>query len=306
MPARSEALAPALPALALPGLGAITAKRPVAFAALFTLIACAFLEETAHLDPLPRFLALALMPAGLLLGGRAGRACFAGAAACFVFMLWDDWFVMANHGFVITYFTLFLAVTWTTRPDFWVQGEVFARAMLMILMGFALVQKLASAYYMSGNQFADMLLGGESYLALLTLLDPAAAEAVKGALAAEAALAADHALQAAGGAAPLPELPFILLLAIHGMTWGALALQGGLELALVWRERCGIWLHRLIFLFTLTVYTLRPENIFLACNLLMGYALTDERSRAMRLPYVLLIGWFVLSAVAGLRPGLIR
>lgn len=299
MPAIADTARPGL--LAAP-LAALEDKNPVAFAALFASIAVAFAVVTEHLPDIPRWALCAAMPLGVLLGGTAGRVFLAIGAGCLLWALGEEWFAMANHGFVIAYFAVFLALVPPGRRDFWSEGVVFARAIMMLLMGVALLQKVTSGYYLSGNQFADMLLGGESYLALLSFLDSSVPGTVSASIMAERALEADFARQAAGGSAALPEPGLILLIAIYGMTWASILFQAGLELALVWHQRCGIWLHRVIFCFTLVVYTLRPENIFLSMNLLMGYALTDGRSRSMRLPYAIAIVLLLVGAVTGFRP----
>lgn len=286
---------------------AVMQKAPWVFAGLFALIAFVHVTTTVHIDRTIGWLIIACFGAGLMLPRKSwARWGFALGACGLVWVLLTDWYVMANHGFIITYFAIFLTICWVTHEDFWRHGEGFAQFMLMLLMGLALIQKLASPYYMTGNQFADLLLGGEAFLNLLGLFDPGAQETVLQARESVAALEASHAQQSAGLAAPLPELGLVLLVAIYGMTWISILVQGGLEVALAFRKRCGIWLHRYIFVFSLAVYTLRPENVFLSLNLMMGYALTDPASRSMRPAYVIAILYLLGAQLVGFRPLLLR
>ena len=284
-------------------LGAITQKRPVAFLAIFTAITLTFAYTSPYFSQFERWGLIAALMAGLMFSHqRLGHAAIALGALFLVWTLWSDWYLTANHGFIITYFGVFFAIVGAARADFWEHGVFFSRAILMLLMGFAFLQKISSGYYMSGNQFADLLLDGESYLFVIGMLDSGAFEDVLATTHSAFLLTGDYRTQAAGGAVPMTELSLLLVVMIYGMTYASLVLQGGVEIAIVFLDRFGIWVHRLLFLFTLTVYTLRPENVFLSLNLMMGYALTDERSKAMRLPYVIFIAYFLLTALAGYRP----
>ncbi len=76
-----------------------------------------------------------------------------------------NFYISANHGFVITYigFALIIAVAAEN-------GEASMQKMalwfLTLLMGLALVQKLSSPYYMSGNLIGDYILSGNMFKSL--------------------------------------------------------------------------------------------------------------------------------------------
>ncbi|MEM9061710.1 MAG: hypothetical protein AAGD13_14715 [Pseudomonadota bacterium] len=293
--------------LPMTGLEAISEKSSHAWLAVFTAIVCAHLIGTPHIEPIERWTAIACFLCALPLAqGPAGRVLQILGAVLLVRMLVVDWILFANHGFLITYFSLFFAVCAVTRADFWSHGAMFSRTMLALLMGAALLHKLVSPYYMTGNQIADMLLRGDGYTQILATAYDGMADVLLATKTALYELLNDYNLQQVGGSTELPDLGLILLFVIYGMTAVSVFVQGLLEAALIWQRWFGIWLHRLIFCFSLLVYTLRPENIFLSMNLMMGYAMTDERAKGMRLPYIIVIAYLLISHLTGFRPSLIR
>lgn len=158
---------------------------------------------------------------------------------------------------------------------------------------------------MSGNLIASLILGGDLLVNLLSIIDESILESIRDTQIVIREFSSDYTMQSKGEFAKLPDFGIIVPLFIWTLTIAGLLLQFAIELSIFFHQRLGIWFHRLIFVFTLLVYTMRPENVFLSLNLLMGFALTDERSAAMRLPYVLTITYFLVAAAAGFRPGLI-
>lgn len=283
-------------------------KTPYAFCGIFLLIAFTDAAITPHFDPLARFVAMSVLSLAFLaslLGKPVNRALFLAGAAVYVIQLVFDWSASANHAFLIVYYAVFFALVTPSDAQFWRHGTFFSMSMLALLMGFALLQKLTSPYFLSGNLIASLVLQGEVYLSILSALDPGVPDTIAASVRQMSDFGSDHQVQFAGGSADLPDLGPILLVAIYGMTFAALLLQGVLEVAILFHKRFGIWLHRLIFLFTLVVYTMRPENVFLSLNMMMGYALTDEQSQRMRLPYVIAILYFLSTALIGFRPDII-
>ena len=285
---------------------AVATKQPIVFTTLIVMSVFAMTAETAHIAMPLRVAILLLAPLSLLLPARAGQICFAAVAALLVVALIDDYYIMANHGFVITYFAVLLALIWHDREDYWSGVQLFSRFMLATLMGVALVQKLTSLHYMSGNLMADLILTGQVYVHILPLLDPGVLDSIVGSVKSSDRLMADHAMLAAGAPVALPPLGWLLLGVIYLMTFVSVVMQGLLEYLLVFERRFHFWLHWTIFVFVLAVYSLRPENVFLSLNCVMGYALTDERSAGMRIPYVVLIAYLLISALMGFRPEMLR
>lgn len=282
---------------------AVATKRPAVFTALVLMVILVGVQE---LQPIATPLRAAILGFAalslVLLNSRAGRGCFAVTAALIVFAVAENYFLMANHAFVIAYFAVLLALIWHDQDEYWANVELFSKFMLATLMGVALIQKLTSMHYMSGNLMADLILTGQIYYYILPVLEPNAPEIFVTTIESRDQLMGDHARLSAGQAAALPALGWALLGAIYLMTLASVFMQGLLEYLLIFERRYHIWLHRLIFVFVLAVYSLRDENVFLSLNCVMGYALTDERSAGMRIPYVLLIAYLLITSLLGYRP----
>lgn len=207
----------------------------------------------------------------------------------------------ANHGFMIFWIALaLLLATACDRPDQLPTLRRNAAILLGLLMGFALLQKLRSAYYMEGDLLGELLVTGETYANLLGLIQPEWALRL-----AEYRVAADDLLRSPeAGSAALVVPPLVLGLAAT-MTISSLIAQGAMELALVFRRRLG-WLFHLVLLgFVAMVYSTRNENVFLSMNCLLGYCLVEEETRAARPVYALAILYLVLASLIGLRPWII-
>ncbi|MEL6217073.1 MAG: hypothetical protein AAFR79_01205 [Pseudomonadota bacterium] len=213
----------------------------------------------------------------------------------------------ANHGFILIYFAVLITITWnvTDKEEYWRYTSNFCFFMLALLMGVALLHKLASSYYMSGDLLGHFLIQGNIYGNLSTSFVPEFSEFSRQAADLRAELREDYALSQGAAVAFTVASPTMYILAMV-MTYTSLAMQALVELAILMRQRIGIYLHYIIFVFVLMVYSLRHENVFLSLNCIMGYALTDERSARMRVPYVILIGWLLVSYIFSIRPLMFR
>lgn len=234
---------------------------------------------------------------------RTGRAIWLLATALFLFNLGWHYTRAANHEFVLAYFAVLAAILWRPEADVWAQAARFSAFLFGLMMGLALLQKLASPYYMSGDLLGQFLLQRTIYGNITPLLFDGVPAAARESMAARDALMADYAASA-GGAVPLPPIDPGLKRMALAMTWVSLLFQGAVEVGLLFRRRAGIWLHYGIFLFVLTIYAMRPEHVFIALSCLMGYAMTDARSKGMRLPYAIMIAWLLLTYVFDYRPAI--
>lgn len=83
-----------------------------------------------------------------------------------------NFYVSANHGFMIAYIAVALLIAVSAAEG----GEELMRKMalyfLTALMGLALVQKIVSPYYMSGNLIGDYILTGQMFKNLITVAYP--------------------------------------------------------------------------------------------------------------------------------------
>lgn len=286
-------------------LRAISERRPIVFEILVVMTIIDMMVGTVHLPYAIRIAVTALAPVSLIIPNRQiGHLIFSAIAALLVYSLINDYYLMANHGFIITYFAVLLVMIWRHRDSYWQHAEFFSRVMLATLMGAALLHKLTSLHYMSGNLMADLILGGQAYTNLLPLLYSDAHSVIAQSVQSKHALINDYDLLKQSGSVPLPSIGLALTALLYAMTYISVLMQGLLEAALIFQRLFGIWLHRLIFLFVLVVYSLRPENVFLSLNCIMGYALTDARSAKMRLPYVALIAYLLVSSLIGFRPAI--
>lgn len=214
------------------------------------------------------------------------------------FVVAVNFYTIANHGFMLVWTGLALAIARACDPP---QDEVMLRRMatmlLAILMAFALIQKLREPYYMSGDLLGGLLIQGEIYRNLISLVLPEWPDLVQDYELAFQGLLAEPAAASAAIAVP----PAIAALAWR-MTLGSLIAQGVLELLILFRARVGMLLHVGILGFVAVVYSTRDENVFLSLNCLLGYAMTDERTAAARPWYVLAAVYLLVASIIGLRP----
>ncbi|MEJ6707889.1 MAG: hypothetical protein QNK92_03590 [Amylibacter sp.] len=151
---------------------------------------------------------------------------------------------------------------------------------------------------MSGDLIGSYLANGYMFKTLISLIDPNWPQTV------HQNLAAQTALMNAAPAMNVTIPPMIQALAIV-LTWMALASQVIIEACVLLRNKMGVWAHYAIILFVLTIYSTRNENVFLSLNLILGYAITDETTKSVRLWYVIGIVYLMIMEAMGLRPGII-
>ncbi|WGI20944.1 hypothetical protein [Amylibacter sp. IMCC11727] len=213
-----------------------------------------------------------------------------------------NFYVIANHGFVITYIGIALMVACASGDNASRNVSRAAVFLISILMGLALIQKLISAHYMSGDLIGSYLANGYMFKTLISLVDPNWPQTVHANLAAQKALMGMAPAAQASVAVTIP--PMIQVLAII-LTWLALASQVMIEACVLARKKLGVWAHYAIMLFVLIIYSTRNENVFLSMNLILGYAITDENTKSVRLWYVIGIAYLMIMEAMGLRPGII-
>ena len=197
-------------------LRTISERRPIVFEVLAVLVIISMMIGTRHIpDPL-RIAVIALAPLSLIIPNRQiGHLIFSMVAALLVYALINDYYLMANHGFIITYFAVLVAMIWRHRDSYWQHAEFFSRVMLAILMGAALVQKLTSLHYMSGNLMADLILGGQAYTNLLPLLYADAHSVIAQSAQSKYALFNDYDLLKQSGSVPLPSIGLVLTAVLY-------------------------------------------------------------------------------------------
>ncbi len=213
-----------------------------------------------------------------------------------------NFYVIANHGFVIMYIGIALMVACASGEDASKNISRAAVFLISILMGLALIQKLISTHYMSGDLIGSYLANGYMFKALISLVDPSWPQTVHQNLAAQKALMDVAPSATATMSVTIP--PAIQVLAIL-LTWAALASQVMIEACVLLRNKLGVWAHYAIMLFVLIIYSTRNENVFLSMNLILGYAITDEQSKSARLWYVIGIAYLMIMEAMRLRPGII-
>lgn len=211
-----------------------------------------------------------------------------------------NFYVSANHGFMIAYISLALLIA--VCADDQALMQKMALWFLTVLMGLALIQKLASPYYMSGNLIGDYILTGQMFKNLITVAHPDWVNVVHANIAAKRELAAI--LPSTGNSVPL-AVPAGITALIMGLTYTALVSQFLMEAALLARSRMGIWVHYALLLFVLIIYSTRNENVFLSMNCILGYALTDAQTKSARKFYVIWIFYLLAMEMMGVRPGLL-
>jgi len=213
-----------------------------------------------------------------------------------------NFYVIANHGFVITYIGIALMIACASGEEASKNISRAAVFLISILMGLALIQKLISAHYMSGDLIGSYLANGYMFKTLISLVDPSWPQTVHQNLAAQKTLMNVAPAVSASMNVTIP--PMIQVLAIV-LTWMALVSQVLIEACVLLRNKIGVWAHFAIILFVLIIYSTRNENVFLAMNLIFGYAITNETTKSARLWYVIGIAYLMIMEAMGLRPGII-
>ena len=217
-----------------------------------------------------------------------------------LFNVWMNFYVSANHGFMIAFIGLALMITCADRENGAANLQKIAVAIISILMGWALVQKLISPYYMSGNLIGSYLATGQMFKVMLSFVIPDWFQITHD------NFQARYGVMAEAGVSSVPVVvpPLVAGLAMV-LTYTALLSQAALEAIVLLRKRFGIWTHYAVLLFVLIIYSTRNENVFLPMNLILGFAMTDEETKPARLWYVLGIIYLLGMEVMGLRPGII-
>jgi len=213
-----------------------------------------------------------------------------------------NFYVIANHGFVIMFIGIALMIACASEEE---ASQNISRAavfLISILMGLALIQKLISPHYMSGDLIGSYLANGYMFKTLISLFDPNWPQTVHQNLAAQRDLMGQMPATSSVASVTIPA--FVQVLAVL-LTWAALASQVMIEVCVLIRSRLGVWAHYAIMLFVLIIYSTRNENVFLSMNLILGYAITDETTKSVRLWYVIGIAYLMIMEAMGLRPGII-
>ena len=209
-----------------------------------------------------------------------------------------NFYQIANHGFMIAYISLTMLIAVSANDEALMQK--MALYILTILMGLALIQKLASPYYMSGNLIGDYVLTGMMFKHLIAIVYPDWLNIVHENSAAIRELGA---MPPSVGNSVALAAPAAVVTLIMALTYISLASQFLIEVALLMRSRLGVFLHYVLLLFVLIIYSTRDENIFLSMNCILGYAMTDAQTKSVRIFYVILIFYLLVMQMMGVRPG---
>jgi len=207
------------------------------------------------------------------------------------------YYQVPNHGFMILYIVVALLVAQMIFPH---EPEFFKSCclgLLAVLMGVALIQKLASSYYLKGNLMAEYVLSGFIYKNVIGLFDPDWRLITSNNFSARSALASD----ASGASVRLEGINQFTLLLIFLFTYVSLFIQFLLELALLFHKRVGGWLHVGVLGFVAIIYASLNENIFLSANCILGYALTNDAQKVFRLLYVIAIFYLLTASLFDVR-----
>jgi hypothetical protein len=268
------------------------------YAAIAFAYACSSTDTQVWASMLVPFLALAAITTAsrtVRFGAVLGIALVMGA------IVLANIFTIANHGYFLTWVGLGLAFAVACEPP---RDVIVLRrnaAMLLgILMAFALVQKLRADYYVDGDMLGDLIVQGDIFRNLIGHVLPG----WDGMLADYAATAEDLMASPVASSAAVVVPATIVALAWR-MTMASLAAQAVLEVLILFRERVGMLLHLMILGFVALVYLTRNENEFLSINCLLGYSMTDERTKAIRPWYVLAAIYLLSAALIDLRPSVI-
>ncbi len=209
-----------------------------------------------------------------------------------------NFYVSANHGFMIAYISLALLIAISADDEALMQK--MALWFLAALMGLALIQKMSSPYYMSGNLIGDYILTGQMFKNLITVAYPDWVNVVHENVAAGRELAV---IEPQTGNAVDLAVPAGITVLIMGLTYTSLVSQFLMEAALLLRARLGIWVHYALLLFVVIIYSTRNENVFLSMNCILGYALTDDKTKSVRKFYVIWVFYLLVMELMVVRPG---
>lgn len=271
--------------------------------AIFVAICIAFVSTGGITSTWASLLVPFLGLAAITTDSRAVRfAMVLGISAVMAALVVANYYVIANHGFMLVWVGLGLAIACACdEPDDSAQLQKGATLLLALLMGFALIQKLREPYYLDGDLLGGLVIQGEIYLNLISLFLPDWPSMVADNEAAFNSLLAESAAGSVAIAIPAT---------IVGLTWrmtiGSLVAQAVIEILILFRARAGLLLHVAILGFVALVYTTRNENEFLSINCLLGYAMTTDQTRAARPWYVVAVIYLLGSTLIGLRPWLIN
>lgn len=200
------------------------------------------------------------------------------------------YFSIANHGFILTYVALSLLIAVSSKDVNEDSIRTSSFWLLALLMGIALIQKLLSPYYMSGNLMADFVLTGIIQTNLLAVSVPDWQSVLEQNVAARAELS--NAIPPISNSIAVVIPPVIGVLAWI-LTYASILLQFLIEVALIMRRRWGLWVHYLVLAFVFIVFISVKEFVFLSANCFLGYALTDEKTKSVRMWYVLFVFYFL-------------
>lgn len=271
----------------------------IAIYAAITLSYLSSLESAGPILILVPFLALAALTTTsdtVRFGTVLGIAVIVGLAVL------AHYYRAANHGFML--FWVGLGIAFASACSAPRNLTVLARnsaILLALLMFIALIQKLRSTYYMEGDLLGGFLVDGEVYSVLIGFVIPEWPTLLQDYRTAFDAAMASSEVTTAALAIPPAVVAFS-----WRMTIGSLVAQAVLELMILFRAKAGIYLHLATLGFVALVYSTRNENTFLSINLLLGYAMTDERSAKVRPWYVVAVIYLITAEVVDYRPYILR
>lgn len=234
-------------------------------------------------------------------GNRSMRMWMVGLASVLLTInLAVNFYAAANHGFVIAYigFALFLGLALDDETE---GARITARTaawFLTALMGLALIQKLASPFYMSGNLIGYYVMNGQIYENLMHLVYPDWSQIVfeyRQTTKEFNQISPSESLIIAT-VVPAGAATIIMLL-----TYASLIMQAGMELALLLRARLGIYVHYILLAFVFAIYSTRNENTFLSMNCILGYMMTTEETKSVRILYVIWVIFLLTMSLVGQR-----
>lgn len=228
-------------------------------------------------------------------GGPVPRGAWVVAAALLVLNLALTWFQSANHTFLTTAVVLLMA---TQRAGVGLPATAF-RCLLVMVLAFAVVQKLLSANFMSGRLLAFFVLQGDILPGPLSWIWPelpGAVAANRANLEAARSLAADTPI----------DLPLIvpgegLAAAARVMSWLAVAAEASIAALAVFARRHERVFHVVLLGFVAGTYLLRNENHFLALMCLIGLGSARRFDRLVETGYVAAVVLLCTLAVLDLR-----
>ena len=271
---------------------------------LFAIVSFAVLVEQPYMPVLAKILVPWFCLIAVTNQSRNLRAAMLLAVAVLLFSnVLLDWYRVANHSFMIAFigFALFLMVAAEDKG-----ADVMrfmARYILCALMALALVQKLISPYYMSGNLMADYILNEPHIFSnLINIIIPGHLDSLHEINQIERNLVNSPLTDIAARTLAIdPLIPMIAMM----LTYASLFWQATLEAVLLFKSKLGLWTHRVVIFFVIIIYSTVDENEFLSMNCLLGYAMTDESTKQARFWYVLLIFFLLVFKQTGIRLNLI-